>query len=59
MLTEREKMRRNSKPINAPEENRYRNVKRSMACIKFVINERKTIEKLIEKENSESKTEEA
>lgn len=47
LLTEREKLRRNKKPVTVLDENRYRNVKRSMANIQFVLTERNNIEKLI------------
>ena len=47
LLTEREKLRRYSKHVPIVEENRYINVKRSMASIKLVITERTNIEKVI------------
>lgn len=53
LLTEREKTRRLNKHTPVLEENRYRNVKRSMANIKFVLTERDTIEKLV-KENCDT-----
>ena len=48
LLTEREKLRRTNKHTAVLEENRYRNVKRSMANIKFVLTERDTVEKLVQ-----------
>ena len=44
MLTHKEKVRRAQRPYSSDEELRYTKVKRSMAGIKFVINERKDIE---------------
>lgn len=54
LLSEREKTRRNQRPVLKPEENRYTKVKRSMAGIKIVLNERKRIEGMIEKEGNEA-----
>jgi len=45
LLTEREKTRRGLRPMLKPDENRYIKVKKSMAGIKVVINERKRIQK--------------
>lgn len=44
LLTHKEKVRRAQRPYTTEEESRYQKVKRSMAGIKFVINERKDIE---------------
>ena len=40
LLSERERTRRNQRPIATKEENRYIKVKRSMGAIKFVLRER-------------------
>ena len=48
LLSEREKTRRNQRPVLKPEENSYTKVKRSMAGIKIVLNERKRIQGLID-----------
>jgi hypothetical protein len=45
LLTARDKHRRNLNPIPATEEKRYFDVKGSMAAIKFVLHERKTIDR--------------
>lgn len=44
LLTLREKIRRAQRPIANEEEQRYLKVKQSMAAIKIVVNERKTLE---------------
>ncbi len=44
LLTHKEKVRRAQRPYLPEEEARYMKVKRAMAGIKFVINERKNIE---------------
>lgn len=44
LLTLREKVRRAQRPYTKEEESRYLKVKRSMAGIKVVINERKDLE---------------
>ena len=50
LLSERERIRRNQRPITPKEENRYIKVKRSMGAIKFVLRERSKIKKAIEAE---------
>ena len=50
LLSERERIRRNQRPITPKEETRYIKVKRSMAAIKLVLRERSKIRKLIEAE---------
>ena len=52
ILSEKEKTRRSQRPILSPQENRYIKVKRSMAGIKVVLNERKRIQVLIDKESN-------
>ena len=47
LLSEREKTRRIQRPVLRLEEDRYTKVKRSMAGIKIVLNERKRIEGLM------------
>lgn len=47
LLSERQKIRKNQRPILAAEENRYTKVKRSMAAIKFVLSERQKIGNII------------
>ena len=53
LLSERERARRNSRPIQPKEETRYLKVKRSMGAIKFVLSERSKIHKLLKKEGVE------
>lgn len=53
LLSEKQKIRRAQRPYTQLEENRYMNVKRSMAAIKFVLDERKKIAKLIASEESQ------
>ena len=53
-MTEREKLRRYNKHVPIVEENRYINVKRSMASIKLVITERTNIEKVLLQNNLNS-----
>ena len=52
LLSEKQKIRRVQRPYSRLEENRYNNVKRSMAAIKFVLDERKKIAELIAAEES-------
>jgi large subunit ribosomal protein L47 len=52
LLSEKQKTRRAQRPYTQLEENRYNNVKRSMAAIKFVIDERKKIVKIISSKES-------
>jgi len=54
LLSEREKTRRMLRPLAKPDENRYMKVKKSMAGIKVVLNERKRIERMLEKSASAS-----
>jgi hypothetical protein len=57
LLTARERARRASRPYGPDEESRYLKVKRSMAGIKHVINERKDIDmKLNPPEEGHNKT---
>lgn len=49
LLTEREKNRRNQRPVLAVEEHRYIKVKRSMAAIKQVLAERQRINDMMKK----------
>ena len=53
LLSERERQRRNQRPISAKEENRYTKVKRSMGSIKYVLKERSKIKKMLEAEGAE------
>ncbi len=53
LLSERERQRRNQRPISAKEENRYTKVKRSMGSIKYVLKERSKIKKMLEAEGVE------
>lgn len=55
LLTIREKNRRLSSPMTRPDENRYIRVKRSMGAIKFVLNERKKIDALINSKEEHQK----
>lgn len=48
MLTDREKSRRNGRPIASADEGRYIKTKRSMAAIKHVLHERRRIRDLID-----------
>ena len=50
LLSERERIRRNQRPVTAKEEERYTKVKRSMGAIKFVLRERSKIKKMMEAE---------
>ena len=52
LLSEKQKIRRVQRPYSRLEENRYNNVKRSMAAIKFVLDERKKIADIIAAEES-------
>lgn len=56
LLSERERARRNSRPIPPKEEFRYIKVKKSMGAIKFVLSERSKIHKLLKKEGVEGLT---
>lgn len=47
LLTSRQKTKRRLQPNRDVDENRYINVKRSMAAIKFVLDERKKIDKML------------
>ena len=53
LLSERERTRRNNRPVLAKEEDRYTKVKRSMGAIKFVLKERSKIKKMLEAEGVE------
>ena len=53
MLTDREKSRRNGRPVARVDENRYIKVKRSMAAIKQVLHERRRIRYLIGEKGDE------
>jgi large subunit ribosomal protein L47 len=48
LLSERERLRRNQRPVSTKEEGRYTKVKRSMGAIKFVLKERSKIKKMLE-----------
>ena len=50
LLSEREKARRNQRPVLAVEEQRYTKVKRSMAAIKVVLGERQRINDLLKRQ---------
>ena len=50
LLTTKEKSRTTGRPFSPMDEYRYSKVKRSMAAIKHVLDERKKIEKLIAEE---------
>ena len=54
LLTDREKSRRNGRPVARTDESRYVKVKRSMAAIKHVLNERRRIRYLIEEGHDDS-----
>lgn len=47
LLTDKEKTRRAQRPVTGIEESRYLKVKRSMGAIKFVMNERKKIDSIV------------
>lgn len=47
LLTTKQKFRRTQRPMSSDEEFRYLKVKRSMAGIKHVLNERKKIDKIL------------
>ena len=48
LLSEKEKSRRLSRPVSPDDESRHFKVKRSMAAIKFVLDERKKIDLLLQ-----------
>ena len=54
LLTDREKSRRNGRPVARTDESRYVKVKRSMAAIKHVLHERRRIRHLIEQDENKS-----
>jgi len=54
LLSERQKVRKNQRPLLASEENRYTKVKRSMAAIKVVLSERQKIGDSIRDEQNNS-----
>ena len=54
LLSERERLRRNQRPVSAKEEERYTKVKRSMGAIKFVLKERSKIKKMLEAEGEQN-----
>ena len=56
LLTTKQKLRRTQRPVIAAEEFRYTKVKRSMAGIKHVLEERKKIDKLLGVSSSIPKT---
>jgi hypothetical protein len=56
VLTTRYNLQRNSNPIPPADEERYRKVKNSMAAIKLVLDERRKIKAILEKEKSDVKT---
>lgn len=47
LLTHKQKLRRTLRPVIAADEHRYVKVKRSMAAIKHVLDERRKIDKLL------------
>ncbi len=47
LLTNKQKLKRTQRPVVAVDETRYAKVKRSMGAIKFVMNERRKIDKIL------------